>query len=153
MEISVRFEINGKITKVMTGILNPQAKEDILEFTGSEVLRICDPYIPFDRGQLKASGTENTVLGSGEVTWETPYARYMYYGKLMVDSETGSTWSPKGGHKVLTDTDLTYGGAPVRGAYWYDRAMQNGGRKQIEKGVRTLCLNKYANKLILFRRK
>lgn len=40
-----------------------------------EVKRLCDPYVPFDRGDLK--GSARTVGGS--VWYKTPYARRQYY--------------------------------------------------------------------------
>lgn len=46
----------------------------------SEVVRCSSPYIPMRSGQLMRSGENGTKLGSGEVVWNTPYARYQYYG-------------------------------------------------------------------------
>lgn len=45
----------------------------------SEVLRRCDPYVPKDRGMLIDSGILATDIGSGEVNYETPYAKKQYY--------------------------------------------------------------------------
>lgn len=45
----------------------------------SEVLRRCDPLIPLDTGMLKKSGITSTVIGSGIVSYDTPYARRQYY--------------------------------------------------------------------------
>ena len=46
----------------------------------NEVLKDCEPYVPFDTGALTRSGNVNSQLGSGEVIWNTVYARYQYYG-------------------------------------------------------------------------
>ena len=53
-----------------------------------------------------------------------PYAKYQYYGKLMVSSTTGSAWS-KGKKKVLTDVDLKYSESkhPLAGAFWFKRMV------------------------------
>lgn len=45
----------------------------------SEVLRQCDPYVPKDTGTLINSGITATQIGSGEVRYNTPYARRHYY--------------------------------------------------------------------------
>lgn len=45
----------------------------------SEVLRYCAPLIPFRTGALTRSGTIGTVIGSGNVQYTTPYARFQYY--------------------------------------------------------------------------
>lgn len=50
------------------------------------------PYIPIESGNLKQQiVSENAaVAGSGKVcVYTTPYGRYQYYGKKMVDAETG----------------------------------------------------------------
>lgn len=83
----------------------------IQKYVDSEVLRLSDKYVPFQTGMLKKSGILGTVIGSGEVQYIAPYARYQYYGKVM-------TGSPP---KQTTDKDLTYNGAPQRGAYWFER--------------------------------
>lgn len=45
----------------------------------SEVLRRCDPLVPLDTGALKKSGINSTVIGSGVVSYDTPYAKRQYY--------------------------------------------------------------------------
>ena len=44
------------------------------------VLQDSNYYVPKDTGKLEESGILNTVIGSGEVIWRTPYARAQYYG-------------------------------------------------------------------------
>lgn len=54
-------------------------------FVDSEVLRRCDPLVPFKLGNLKKSGITGTKLGSGQVRYTAPYARYQYYaGRVSV---------------------------------------------------------------------
>lgn len=54
-------------------------------FVDSEVLRRCDPLVPFKSGSLKKSGITGTRLGSGQVRYTAPYARYQYYaGRVSV---------------------------------------------------------------------
>ena len=83
----------------------------VQEYIDSEVLRLSDPYVPMQQGGLKRSGTLGTKPGSGEVVYNAPYARYQYYGKVMVGRAP----------KRLTDRDLTYHGAPKRGKLWFER--------------------------------
>lgn len=45
----------------------------------NEVLRYCSPLVPLRTGMLEKSGTLGTVIGSGEVQYITPYARFQYY--------------------------------------------------------------------------
>ncbi len=91
--------------------------------------------MPFLSGALSKSSTLGTVIGTGEVKQNVPYARYQYYGKLMVSSLTGSAWS-KGEEKVLTDKDLVHNNAyhPQAGPYWFER-MKADHKDKILKGA------------------
>lgn len=51
----------------------------VQQIIDSEILRLCDPYVPFDTGMLKDSGILSTDIGSGVVVYDTPYARRQYY--------------------------------------------------------------------------
>ena len=73
----------------------------------SEVLRLCDPYVPKDSGDLIRSGIIFTQLGSGKVVYQTPYARRWYY------------------------RPANFQGAPKRGNYWFERMKKEGGRNKI----------------------
>ena len=87
------------------------------KFVDSEVLRHSTPYTPMRSSMLIKSGTLGTKIGSGLVQWIAPYARYQYYGKVMVGPAP----------KVLTERPLTYNGAPQRGAYWFERMKADKG--------------------------
>nr|DAQ42079.1 MAG TPA: Minor capsid protein [Caudoviricetes sp.] len=62
------------------------------------------PYVPFLTGSLD----ERTRVSGNTIIYPGPYARYLYYGKVMVDPETGSTYAKKGMAKVLTDKNLVF---------------------------------------------
>lgn len=51
----------------------------VQKYIDSEVLRCCDSYVPMLTGKLKQSGITSTVVGSGMVHYNTPYARKNYY--------------------------------------------------------------------------
>lgn len=84
-------------------------------FIDNEVLKLSEQYLPFQTGDLRNSGLHGTALGSGEVQYKSPKARYLYYGKVMVGRAP----------KRLTSADLTYHGAPQRGAKWFERMKVN----------------------------
>ncbi len=91
----------------------------------SECARHMDKYVPMDSGILKNTRT----IGTDKVIYNTPYARNMYYGKVMVDPKTGAAgfltskgWrSRKGVKKVESDREYNYRGAPRRGKLWDKR--------------------------------
>lgn len=84
-----------------------------------------DAYVPMQQGVLK----NTRVIGPDSVTYNVPYARMMYYGKVMVDPVTGAAgfltaegWrSRKGVRKVPSDREFNYHGAPKRGKLWDKR--------------------------------
>lgn len=108
------------------------ARNKVLKFAANEIMRLSDDYVPFDSGTLKNSAYV-TELGD-EIVYPSPYAQYMYQGKLMVDPITkkgafydpitNRYWSRPGVKKELTDTPLNYAGAPKRGAHWVEKAWE-----------------------------
>ena len=69
-----------------------------------QVEKDTQPFVPALTGSL----TQRTRVVGNEVVYPGPYARFLYYGKVMVDPNTGSTYAPKGGAKVLTDRNLVF---------------------------------------------
>jgi hypothetical protein len=81
---------------------------------------------------LIKSGTLGTTIGSGLVQWIAPYAKFQYYGKVMVGVESRSAWAKKGERKEVTERDLTYHGGGLRGSFWFQRMKEVHGRQIIE---------------------
>ena len=134
------MQLNGKL------ILNPdilRTYNDKLakaqQFVDSECIRLMVPYTPMLSGQMMQSATRGTVIGSGEIKYNSPYARYQYYGKLMISSVTGSSYARKGESKVLTGKDLRYNKSkhPRAGKLWFER-MKADRKEQILKGAQNL---------------
>ena len=74
------------------------------------------PFVPMLTGSL----TQRTRVDGSAVIYPGPYARPLYYGKVMVDPNTGSTYAPKGGTKVVTDRNLVFNQTmhPQAQAHW-----------------------------------
>lgn len=96
------------------------------------VIRECFPYVPFYEGILAGSANTATEIGSGEVVYDTPYARYLYYGEVygpnIPITENGiitGYWSPK--EKFPTAAKLEYSTEknPQAGSHWFERAMED----------------------------
>ena len=102
-------------------------------------IRLMVPYTPMLSGVLFKSATLGTKIGSGEIVQNAPYARYQYYGKLMVSSVTGSAFATGGESKVLTQTDLVHQKSKhvLAGAFWFER-MKSDKRAQILRGAAKL---------------
>jgi len=57
---------------------------------------------------LTLSLDRRTRVEGNKIIYPGPNSQYLYYGKLMVDPDTGSSWAKKGAVKVLTDKDLIF---------------------------------------------
>jgi hypothetical protein len=88
---SIRSALNNSCTKV----------EHIL---AQQVAKDTSPFVPALTGSLD----QRTQVVEDAVIYPGPYARFLYYGKVMVDPNTGSTFAPLGGSKVTTDRNLVF---------------------------------------------
>ena len=134
------MQLNGKLilnADILRTYNDKLAKAQ--QFVDSECIRLMVPYTPMLSGQMIQSATRGTVIGSGEIKYNSPYARYQYYGKLMVSSITGSSYARKGESKVLTSKDLHHNKSkhPRAGKLWFER-MKADRKEQILKGAQNL---------------
>lgn len=85
--------------------------------------RDCRPYVPSATGRLRSSGR---VRGN-TITWDTPYARLQYFGKVYVDPvrkiagfPTPDGWrSFRGRKKILSERNFHHAAG---GPMWFKRA-------------------------------
>ena len=113
MKFDVRFEgdraIRSKLQESCT------KAEHIL---AQQVAKDTSPFVPALTGSLD----QRTRVDGNIVIYPGPYARFLYYGKVMVDPNTGSTYAPKGGTKVLTDKNLVFNQTvhPQAQSHWFE---------------------------------
>lgn len=112
----------------------------VQKYIDSECIRLMVPYTPMLNGLLMKNAVMGTVIGSGLITYTSPYARYQYYGKLMVSSVTGSAYSREGESKILTNTDLNYNMTrhPKAQKMWFE-AMKADKKEQILRGAAAIA--------------
>lgn len=118
-------------TKALSDVVNSfDAGGATQRFFTSELMRLSDNYVPMDSDVLKSSAKMN--YDGTAIIYDSPYARYHWYGRLMVDPITGKGaffkegygfWSRPNTAKVLTERELEYQGAPLRGSHWAERCF------------------------------
>lgn len=115
----------------------------IQKFIDSECIRLMRPYTPARNEILSKGAVLGTKIGSGEIHYVIPYARYQYYGKLMVSSVTGSPFAERGEKKVLTDKDLNYSTFrhPKAQKMWFE-VMKTNHKEQILRGAAAIARRK-----------
>lgn len=114
-------------------------------FIDSECIRLMAPYTPMNTGTLMRSATSGTVIGSGVIHQNTPYARYLYYGviygpniPLYENGELVGFWSPS--KKDSTGRPITYSTAkhPLAGKMWFER-MKADHKDDILRGAQAIA--------------
>ena len=124
-------------TSVIKARLGLEPNGRAQSFFTSECAKAMDKFIPKDEGNLRLIKD----IQSDRIVYESPYARYQYYGKKMVMSNGKSAfyskdygfWSKKGEKKTLTNEDLIYH-TPGTGPYW-DKRMWSAKGQDIVKRV------------------
>lgn len=144
MKIEARFEMDDpeRILAKRNVLLGGKVQK----FIDAEIIRQCEPYVPFDEGILNASASMETDIGSGLVVYDTPYAHYQYYGvvygpniPMMIGGEL-TFRSPSGATKVPTGQKLTYNKEkhPLAGSFWFERMVADH-KDDILKGARKVA--------------
>lgn len=117
--MKIKVDIDSKKILASRGLGN---SNKVRKYVASEVARLSDPYVPMQQGMLK---NQRTIASDGSyIVYTQPYAHYQYYGKVMAGRAP----------KKYTGGDLTYNGAPLRGARWTERMLIDK-RAEIENNV------------------
>lgn len=84
-------------TSVLTTIRSDNDKA--LTDLGNQAIKDTDQYVPDDQHTLIDSGHTNSDKhaknGKFRLRWSTPYARYLFKGKVMYGNPTNRTYGPK----------------------------------------------------------
>lgn len=101
-------------------------------FHTNNVLRRIVKYMPYRSGATIKLTQAQTDINKPEIVTDTPYARYLYYGKVMVGRPP----------KQVTDRDLKYTRTknPLAGPFW-DRRL-----KAAEMPAMQADLQRYVNR-------
>lgn len=81
--------------------------------------------LPLESGVMQDDSTfvdfSKAQQGKVDIVTDTPYARYQYFGKLML-APNGSAWAKKGEEKHLTKKDLVHNKEhnPNAGPFWFE---------------------------------
>lgn len=117
---------NAKISQSFHGAADISINVDLSRFgrqyrdaqiwLDNAIVKDSTPYTPMRTGVLFKSGQLGTTPGEGVVQWVAPYARYLYYGKVMA--------GPKYGPKYVTDKNLNISKAehPQAQSFWFEAA-------------------------------
>lgn len=111
--MAIRFDVKVEINDAKLKARVDRANEVL----ANEAMRDTDKFVPKLTGTLSGG----TRVSDGQIIYPGPYARYLYHGKLMVDSKTGSSYARKGSTKTLTGKPLNVAKSnPMAQPEWFE---------------------------------
>ena len=113
--VKIRMNSTNKILKDHG--LNKDGR--VTRFLRDDADRLMNPFVPMDNGMLRRN---KTYPKNNEIKYTSPYAKYQYYGKLML-TKNGASWAKLGEKKVLTSKNLKYHTSGT-GPKWNELMMQ-----------------------------
>ena len=103
-------------------------------FVDSECIRHMDKYTPKRTGALIRSATLGTKIGSGHIVYNTPYARYQYYGEIYgpnipiyKDGELMGWRSPPKKHPTGREINYSKDKNPNAQKLWFEKMKSEKG--------------------------
>jgi hypothetical protein len=119
-EVNIQVNLDDAYTMLKKRGLEPNG--DVQQKFTNECARKMDAYVPMSAGAgAHMKNPPLRVIEKDRIIFNTPYARFQYYGKVMIGIYSRSPWAMSGERKIVTNRDLTYHGAPMRGKMWDKR--------------------------------
>lgn len=142
LQITVQDEFSS-VLRSKLGAMRPQVETSL----ANQIAKDTTKYVP--ASGAPAGLYERVQVIEGKVIYPGPYARYLYYGKVMVNSATGKgpmrfidkygnelIVFPKGSKLRATDRDLTFSRAHHKDAqsHWFEASKA----QNLEKWIQTV---------------
>lgn len=133
--MALKFHVHSNIEQALSQKLS-SASNQAEHAVAIQVAKDTEPYVP----ALTKSLANRTKVEGGEIIYPGPYARFLYYGKVMIDPATGSTWAPKGGTKVVTGKDLQFSKSVHTKAqsHWFEASKAQNLKKWLDVARRAM---------------
>lgn len=98
--MGIKIRVIVDIAKNLMALRAARADETLANKAKSDT----EQFVPALTGSL----TMRTRVDGNSIIYPGPYARYLWEGKVMVDSNTGSAWAKPGATKVATGKNLVF---------------------------------------------
>lgn len=114
-----KFVLNESKVKNRLANQTKQAKK-ILK---NEIVKDTEKFVPMRSGFLKNSIMRSIQSNDDFIIYNTPYARFLYYGYVMIGKITKRPWARRGETKIKTDKKIQYGKVhPLACSHWFERS-------------------------------
>lgn len=89
----------------------------------SEVAKDTEKFVPMKSGYLEKSVMASLRSDDEYIIYNGPYARFLYYGYVMIGKVSRSPWAKRGETKIKTTRKLKYGKVhPMACSHWFERS-------------------------------
>lgn len=117
----------------------------VQKFIDSECIRLMVPYTPMRNGILMKNAVMGTTIGSGQIVYNSPYARYQYYGvvygpniPIFENGKIVGFYSPPQKHSMNRPLEYNTSRHPKAQKMWFE-AMKADKREQILRGAAAIA--------------
>lgn len=134
--MDLKFHVHSNIDQVLAQKL-ASASNQAEHAVAIQVAKDTEQYVPASPNKNLANDTK--VIGN-QIIYPGPYARFLYYGKVMIDPATGSTWAPQGGTKIVTGKDLQFNHSVHSKAqsHWFEASKAQNLKKWLDAARRAI---------------
>lgn len=133
MRLDVKVKMNSTNKIIKDHGLNKNGR--VVRYLRDTADRLMNSFVPMNNGMLRRN---KTYPKNNEIKYTSPYAKYQYYGKLML-AKNGSAWAKLGEKKVKTSKNLKYHTSGT-GAKW-DKLMMQRRKSDLVKDVKNYIKN------------
>ncbi len=120
----------------------------VQKYIDSECIRLMVPYTPMLNGILMKNAVMGTVIGSGLIVYNSPYARYQYYGvvygpniPIFKKGKIVGFYSPSQKHSMNRLLKYNTTRHPKAQKMWFE-AMKADKKEQILRGAAAIAKGK-----------
>lgn len=110
----ITINVKTDVAHIPRNIANSTKKAQFL--LTQQVLKDSNTFIPADTWALRDSSLSSSNFDKGQIVWNTPYARRLYYGTHYKFSKDKNMWAQSGWFKKAE---------AVYGAQWTKLVTQN----------------------------
>lgn len=127
--MSAQYKLDFDVNKCKKkyGAMNDKARM----LLKNEIVKDTDKFVPFRTGYLKNSAIRSISSKDDAIIYKGPYARFLYYGKVMIGVITHRPWAKKGEIKKATNRNLTFS-HPFACARWFEKSKSINLRKWLD---------------------
>jgi hypothetical protein len=128
MKVKLNFNTGATVERIRT------AADESITFMAKTALEDANEFAPKQESALIASSIIHNEPGKVKLIWSMIYARFLYYGLMMISPSTGSAWAKKGENKTKTTKELDFskGKNPQARKLWAHYAENRYGERWLE---------------------